>query len=66
MFLSLFIYFERESESAWASMSQVGVEREAERENSKQDPTVSTEPDVGLKLTNLRDHDLNWNQELDA
>ena len=27
---------------------------------------ISTEPEVGLELTDLRDHDLSRNQELDA
>ena len=46
-FLSLFIYLFRERESACAWEQQ----REGERIPSRL-PTVSTEPDVGLKLTN--------------
>ena len=45
----MFIYFERESIRVGG-----GVEREGEREreNPKQAPTVSTEPNAGLSLIN--------------
>ena len=33
-------------------MSKGGAEREEERENPKQTPHISEEPDVRLKLTN--------------
>ena len=43
----MFIYFEREREC----VDRGGAERERETENPTQARAVSTEPDVGLKLT---------------
>ena len=51
----------------YVCMKERERERERDRERiSSRLHTVSTEPDVGLKLTKLRDHDLSRNQEWEA
>ena len=50
-FLSLFIYWERERERERESASRRGAERRRDRIPSRLH-TVSTEPNVGLELTN--------------
>ena len=52
MFFKFIIYFERESERARAQAGE--RHRESEKENPKQGPTVSTEPDLRLDLMNVR------------
>ena len=52
LFLSLFIYFERESTCAWMGEGQ--REREKERENPKQALQVNVESNVGLEPTTLK------------
>ena len=51
MFLSLFIERERERERERASISRGGAERRRDRIPSRL-CTTSTEPNVGLELTN--------------
>ena len=47
-----------------------GAEREREREERERIPSRlhadHADPNVGLDLTNLKDHDLSINQELEA
>ena len=63
-FLSLFIYLEKEREC----MSEVEAKREGRQRVLNRLQLVSTEPDVGLELTNgeIVSGFLSGNQELDA
>ena len=47
MFVCLFVFLERGREG-----TSGGVGRERDRQNPKQDPTVSAEPDAELELMN--------------
>ena len=60
-FLSLFIYFERET--AWLGG---GPEREGERENPKRAPHCQCRVPCGSQTHQPWDHNLNQNQELDT
>ena len=60
-FRIIYLFWERQRQHEWGK----GRERERERIQSRL-CTVSTEPDVGLKLMKSWDHDLSWNWELDA
>ena len=58
----MFIYFwERQRQSVRGGVAE--REGDTEPETGSRLWTVSTEPDVGLELTN-RDHDLSWSQTL--
>ena len=61
LFLSSFIYFERERESMckWGRGKERGRERIPSRLH-----TTSAEPDAGLQLTERWDHDLSQSQML--
>ena len=66
-FFKVYLFIFRERERTHAGTSRGGAERKRGRKRiPSRFCTVSTEPDMGLNLTNCQDRDLSQDQELDT